>query len=539
MLLEIGHPTHVFDLKKLSKPSIEVKWAKKGEKFDALDEETYKLDTDHLIITDSVNTIALAGIIGGKDSAVSDSTTDVLIESAYFDPVVIRKGSKKLNLLSEASRRFERGADPEATIEAFYMIVGLMIEVAGGSLESIVTDESTIDSTLHKVSLSENKLLKYTGHDIDSKSVSLILDGLHIENKKTKTGWDCIIPSFRHDVKHETDLIEEVLRCYGYENIQSSYSFSSQMQYANDAEQPIFELKQHLSSLGFNQCYNNSLQDLGEVKAFGINPVSVMNPSSERMNTLRTTLHRGLFENLDFNFKNGSSNTLIYEYGTVFEKKGDTLNDIEQVSNFSCLVHGNFYDKNVHFDSIENNFFLLKGIAVNAFATLTKAKVKFIEYKHSYCNVFYRIVDGKKNTVGSIGVVSDSFLNKLDIAHKTNVCVMDINTSLFIEHFNHNIKVQDVVLYPVVNRDLNFKFDSNTNLGEVCAAIKSVNQSIMQDVFPVDIYQSKQENNKKNVLFKLSFQSVKKTLEDNDVNAVIAEIINVVTKKFNAKLRDN
>ena len=539
MLLEIGHPTHVFDLKKLSKPSIEVKWAKKNEKFDALDEETYTLDTDHLIITDTVNTIALAGIIGGKDSAVSDATTDVLIESAYFDPVVIRKGSKKLNLLSEASRRFERGADPEATLEAFYMIVGLMTEVAGGSLESIITDESTIDLTLHKVSLSEAKLLKYTGHDIDSKSVSLILDGLHIESKKTKTGWDCIIPSFRHDVKHETDLIEEVLRCYGYENIQSSYSFSSQMQYANDAEQPIFELKQYLSSLGFNQCYNNSLQDLGEVKAFGINPVSVMNPSSERMNTLRTTLHRGLFENLDFNFKNGSSNTLIYEYGTVFEKKGDTLKDIEQVSNFSCLVHGNFYDKNVHFNSIENNFFLLKGIAANAFATLTKAKVKFIEDKHTYCDVFYRIVDGKKNTVGSIGVVSDSFLNKLDIAHKTNVCVMDINSSLFVEHFNHNIKVQDVVLYPVVNRDLNFKFDSSTNLGEVCAAIKSVNQSIMQDVLPVDIYESKQEDSKKNVLFKLSFQSVKKTLEDNDVNAVIAEIINVVTKKFNAKLRDN
>ena len=539
MLLEIGHPTHVFDLKKLSKPAIEVKWAKKDEKFHALDEETYKLDTDHLIITDSVNTIALAGIIGGKDSAVSDSTTDVLIESAYFDPVVIRRGSKKLNLLSEASRRFERGADPEATLEAFYMIVGLMTEVAGGSLESIVADESTIDLTLHKVSLSEAKLLKYIGHKIDFKSVSFILDGLHIENKKTKAGWDCIIPSFRHDVKHETDLIEEVLRCYGYENIQSSYSFSSQMQYANDAEQPLFELKQYLSSLGFNQCYNNSLQDLEEVKSFGINPVSVMNPSSERMNTLRTTLHHGLFENLDFNFKNGSSNTLIYEYGTVFEKKGDTLKDIEQVSNFSCLVHGNFYDKNVHFDSIENNFFLLKGVASNAFATLTKAKVKFIEDKHAYYDVFYRIVDGKKNTVGSIGVVSDSFLDKLDISHKTNVSILDINTSLFIEHFNHNIKVQDVVLYPIVNRDLNFKFDSNTNLGKVCAAIKSVNQSIMQDVFPVDIYKSKKEDGKKNVLFKLSFQSVKKTLEDNDVNAVIAEIISVVTKKFNAKLRDN
>ena len=539
ILLEIGHPTHIFDLNKLSKPMIEVKWAKKGEKFDGLDEESYKLDTDHLIITDSVNTIALAGIIGGKDSAVSDTTTEILIESAYFDPIVIRKGSKKLNLLSEASRRFERGADPEAVLEAFYMIVGLMSEVAGGTLESLITGESTIDSTLHKVSLSEDKLLKYTGQDINHKSVSSILNGLHIRNKKSKTGWDCVIPSFRHDVKHDTDLIEEVLRCYGYENIKSSYSFSSQMQYANDAEQPLFELKQHLSSLGFNQSYNNSLQDIEEVKAFGINPVSVMNPSSERMNTLRTTLHHGLFENLDFNFKNGSANTLIYEHGTVFEKKGNSLEDIDQTSNFSCLVHGNFYEQNVHFSAVENNFFLLKGIAVNIFETLTRAKVKFVEDKHSYCDVFYRIVDGKKNTVGSIGVVTDSFLNKLDIAYKTDVCVMDINTSFFVEHFNHSIKVKDVVLYPVVNRDLNFKLDSGTNLGEVCSAMKSINQSILQDVSPVDIYQSKEEGNKKNILFKLSFQSVKKTLEDNEVNAVIAEIINVVTKKFNAKLRDN
>ena len=118
MLLEIGHPTHVFDLKKLAKPAIKVSWAKKGEKFDALDEETYELSTDHMVITDTKNTVALAGIIGGMDSSVTDSTTEVLIESAYFDPVVIRKGSKKLNLLSEASRRFERGTDPNAALEA-------------------------------------------------------------------------------------------------------------------------------------------------------------------------------------------------------------------------------------------------------------------------------------------------------------------------------------------------------------------------------------------------------------------------------------
>ena len=157
MLLEIGHPTHVFDLKKLAKPAIKVSWAKKGEKFDALDEETYELSTDHMVITDTKNTVALAGIIGGMDSSVTDSTTEVLIESAYFDPVVIRKGSKKLNLLSEASRRFERGTDPNAALEAFNMIVQLMQEVAGGTLESVITDECSMSLDNTFVDLSGNQ----------------------------------------------------------------------------------------------------------------------------------------------------------------------------------------------------------------------------------------------------------------------------------------------------------------------------------------------------------------------------------------------
>ena len=161
MLLEIGHPTHIFDLQKLDKPAIKVSWAKKNENFNALDEETYKLDADHMVITDTKNTIALAGIIGGMDSSVTDTTTEVLIESAYFDPVVIRKGSKKLNLLSEASRRFERGTDPNAASEAFNMIVQLMQEVAGGSLESVITDECSMNLQNTTVHLSSEKLLKY------------------------------------------------------------------------------------------------------------------------------------------------------------------------------------------------------------------------------------------------------------------------------------------------------------------------------------------------------------------------------------------
>ncbi|MCH1546329.1 MAG: phenylalanine--tRNA ligase subunit beta, partial [Candidatus Marinimicrobia bacterium] len=182
MLLEIGHPTHIFDLKKLSTPAIKVAWAKKGEKFHALDDETYILESDHMVITDTKNTIALAGIIGGMDSAVSDDTSEVLIESAYFDPVVIRKGSKKLNLLSEASRRFERGTDPNAINEAFNMIVQLMQEVAGGTLESLITDECSMSLDSASVKLSSDKLMKYAGQVISDKEVEAVLDGLHIKS---------------------------------------------------------------------------------------------------------------------------------------------------------------------------------------------------------------------------------------------------------------------------------------------------------------------------------------------------------------------
>ena len=183
-----------------------------------------------MVITDTKNTVALAGIIGGMDSSVTDSTTEVLIESAYFDPVVIRKGSKKLNLLSEASRRFERGTDSNAALEAFNMIVQLMQEVAGGTLESVITDECSMNLDNTSVDLSSEKLLKYAGQEIPSKDIESILKGLHIDAKKTKTGWNCSIPTFRTDLKVETDLIEEVFRCYGYDNIKSSFNYSSIMQ---------------------------------------------------------------------------------------------------------------------------------------------------------------------------------------------------------------------------------------------------------------------------------------------------------------------
>ena len=258
------------------------------------------------------------------------------------------------------------------------------------------------------------------------------------------------------------------------------------------------------------------------------------------MNALRTTLHTGLLKNLDFNYRNGCSNTLIYEYGTIFEGKSDKLEDISQKSSLSCLVHGDIFVKNVHFNSIPASFAFLKGVAANIFEDKRLGlKVKFLEKKHHYCHPYFSIIDGKKQILGGIGIIKDSLLKQLDVAHKHEVVVLDVDTEIFTDYGTYSTKVEDIVVFPIVQRDLNFKMDSSIRVGDVVKTMKSVNQSLLQNVTPVDIYQSEKDKSFKDVLFSLSFQSSKKTLEDNDVNLIITDIITIISKKFNAKLRDN
>ena len=538
ILLEIGQPTHIFDFSKFKKRTVAVQWAKEKEKYHALDEETYELSKNHLVITDSKETVALAGIIGGYDSAVTDMTTEVLIESAYFDPIVIRKGSKKLGLLSEASRRFERGIDPNSSMEALLIIIQLIEEVAGGKLSSQITDSCAVNLESKKLSLSEINLNSVIGQITSKKEITSLLKQLDFSPKETKDGWECLIPTYRHDIDQEADLVEEVLRSIGYENIQSDFTYQTTLVNTKDDEYSIFKLKNHLSSLGFSQCYNNSLQDISEVNAFGINPIEVLNPTSERMNTLRTTLHQGLLKNLDYNFKNGNADVQFYEYGTIFSKEGEGLSGINQQSSFSCLVHGNWQDNNVHFKSIPLSFYYLKGVLENINVHFMSTKLKFISNKHPYLDSYQDIVDSKGDSIASIGTVKSSFLRKLDIAHKHPVHLMDINLQTFNQYSNYAVKFQEIAPYPKVIRDLNFKLSSTVIIGDVVKAMQSTNQSILIDVKPVDIFKKSKQDNDQDVLFKLTFQSDKKTLEDNDVNPIINDVIKIISSKFKGILRD-
>lgn len=539
ILLEIGQPTHIFDFSTFKKRTVAVQWAKDREKYHALDEQTYELSKEHLVITDSKETVALAGIIGGYNSAVTDSTTEVLIESAYFDPVVIRKGSKKLGLLSEASRRFERGIDPNTSMEALLIIIQLIEEVAGGKLSSQITDSCFVDLSLKKLSLNKSNLISTMGVHFPKKEITTLLKQLDFNPKETKDGWSCLIPTYRGDIEQEADLFEEVLRSIGYENILSDFTFQTNLINTKDEEFFISKLKKHLSSLGFSQCYNNSLQDLSEVNAFGIKPVEVLNPTSERMNTLRTTLHKGLLNNLDFNVKHGNTDVQFYEYGTIFSREGEGLSGINQQFSFSCLIHGNWQENNVHFKNIPLSYYYLKGILENINDNFLSAKLKFISEEHPYLDSFQNVVDSKGDCIASLGTLKPSFLKKVDIAHKYPVHLMDINPQVFNLYASYAVKYHEVSAYPKVIRDLNFKLSSSIVIGEVVKAIQSTDQSILIDVRPVDIFKKSKQDNDQDVLFKLTFQSNKKTLEDNDVNPIINDIIKIISSKFKGILRDS
>lgn len=539
ILLEIGQPTHIFDFSTFKKRTVAVQWAKDREKYHALDEETYELSKEHLVITDSKETVALAGIIGGYNSAVTDSTTEVLIESAYFDPVVIRKGSKKLGLLSEASRRFERGIDPNTSMEALLIIIQLIEEVAGGKLSSQITDSCVVDLSSKKLSLNESNLISTMGVHFPKQEITTLLKQLDFNPKETKNGWSCLIPTYRGDIEQEADLFEEVLRSIGYENILSDFTFQTNLINTKDEEFFISKLKKHLSSLGFNQCYNNSLQDLSEVNAFGIKPVEVLNPTSERMNTLRTTLHQGLLNNLDFNVKHGNTDVQFYEYGTIFSKEGEGLSGINQQFSFSCLIHGNWQENNVHFKNIPLSYYYLKGILENINDNFLSAKLKFISEEHPYLDSFQNVVDSKGDCIASLGTLKPSFLKKIDIAHKYPVHLMDINPQVFNLYASYAVKYHEVSAYPKVIRDLNFKLSSSIVIGEVVKAIHSTDQSILIDVRPVDIFKKSKQDNDQDVLFKLTFQSNNKTLEDNDVNPIINDVIKMISSKFKGILRDS
>ena len=538
VLLEMGHPTHIFDYDKIPSNTIGIRRVKNDRQITTLDEEKRKLSPQQLLITDGKKPIALAGIMGGLNSAVTEDTTTVFVESAYFDPVTIRKGSKELGLLTDASRRFERGADIQAAENALWQVINLIMELANGTMVPGIIDEYPGAVKVPRITMRRSELDLYAGCDISDQKVTGILNGLGVTNNKKKDHWVCTPPTYRPDLEREVDLLEEIIRVYGYDNIPAATHFSSTFSLVDlDPEDNLDQLRQLLCGFGYHECQSNSLQSIGWAKAGGRKPVPVLNPLSETMSHMRTDLLPGLLETIDFNIKNGSPDIYLFEIGNVFQQQKPGFKGIKETPIMGAVLHGHSASLTVHEQAKPVSLFTAMGHINSLFAALGASAPDFEPADSPGFTNAFNIIQGKQ-CFGLLGTVDRKFVTDLDLEIDDPVYSFHIDLDSLTALLDQQREFAPINPYPIVERDVDFVLSEEVETGAVSALIRGKNFPNLTAVFPLDIFRHESLGSRaKSVTFHFKFQNPNKTLEDKDVTSVIDKIKRLVSSEFNAKLR--
>jgi len=537
VLMELGHPTHIFDYDKLKREEIYVRRGKKKESITTLDQNKIKIKEDHLLITDGKDPIALAGIMGGLNSSVSQETKTILIESAYFNPVTIRKCSKALSLSTEASKRFERGADHDNILNAFWRTINLIEEYTGGTFDGDLVDYYPEKISVDNINVRKDELELILGIKINDEHIIRILSGLGFSVIEIPNGFDCLPPTFRPDISREIDVIEEIARIYGYDNIPvdntlyGTYSFKQ-----TDPQFWLESIRNSLSGLGFHQIYSNSLQNERIANLYNNDSVPMMNPLSNDMAFLRTSLIPGLIKAAEHNIKNTSDSIKLFEIGSVHIQSGKKIENINEKIRLAGIIVGNENDKSVHTEKILYNIFSLKGYVHAILSEKLNYDISIIKAENNLYDQGYNVVNGE-TLIGTFGKLSKSFFSLLKI-DEYDIYGFDIDVNI-IQNDRKFIKYSSINFFPKISRRINLVMNISDSVGPIIELINKKGGKNLISVNPIEIFEDKNNIglNKKSITYEMIFQDEEKTLEDKDVNPIIDEIIDIAENKFNAKLR--
>ena len=539
VLMEMGHPTHIFDYDKLDNKEIFVRRANEGESLITLDEQKHKLKDNHLLITDGDKPVALAGIMGGLSTAVSEGTKNLLVESAYFNPVTIRKGAKDLSMSTDASKRYERGADPNGCDAAFWRVVSLIEDLTGGELVSDAIDVYVEKINKQKIAMRKEKLELVLGITIENKTISRIFDGLGIQNDFKENNWTCLVPTYRPDITREIDLIEEVARIYGFENIPPDYSLNGSFRFDNpDPEKFLHYMRQTLVGLGFHQVYSNSLQSEKEAGLTNNKPVGMMNPLNKEMGFLRTSLIPGLIKAADMNIKNSNNQFRIFELGHVHLVSESSLNGVDERKLLSGLIIGNIISENVHTGSEAEDLFSVKGYLSSLFENKLSMRMELDIENEDLGFELSRSITLNKQKVGRMGRISTAWIDSMNLDLE-EAYGFEIDLEPIKGMLENKKTFKKIIPYPKVMRDLNLVIPEEQEVGSILEIFHKYGKKLITSSEAVNVFKDKDSIGEgfKSVTFSLTFLDPSKTLEDKDVNPIIDEIIRVAEKTFNAKLR--
>ena len=542
VMMEMGQPTHFFDLDKIKNKKILVRRARDGEKITTLDEIERSVNNNVMLITDGESPIAVAGIMGGFDSAINENTKNVLIECAYFNPATIRKSSKSLNMITDASKRFERGVDFNAPVLAFWRIVHLIDELNCGEWIPDIMDTYPEKIETNEIVLKKKLINEIAGVNIPNDFVVKTLSslGCRIYEKDDLT---CSPPSWRPDLTRDIDLIEEVIRVYGYDNIKSSNNYTSIMNFDDfDPHHNLDKINNSLIGLGFYQVFNNSLQTKEEAYFYSNKKdlIEMKNPLSDKMTHLRYSLIHGLMQNIEHNVNNGIHDLMLFEHGNTFSYSDSKRLGIDEVQTLTGILHGNYQEKSVHNSKSKAfDYFILKGLMISFFKKIGIKDLHFIENEMDikYFTYSYSI-KYKNEMLGYMGLLSSDISKKFNFKFDDVYAFSIENLDNLFNIMNTSKLFKKIIPYPPIERDLNFVIDSDLTSGSIIDFILSKKFDFLINIVPVSIFKhSTLGLNKKALSLNLIFQSDSKTLEDKVVNPIIDGIIEVVSKKFNAKLR--
>ena len=552
VMFEIGQPMHAFDADKIKGDKVIIKNLPEGTPFVTLDGNEIKLSADDLMICNAEEPMCIAGVYGGLDSGITENTCNVFLESAYFNPVSVRKTSKRHNLKTDAAFRFERGCDPDITTYAIKRAAQLLTELADAMITSEIVDVYPTPIEHKKITISLDEINRLAGKELNKHTVSSILLALGMEVEACGEETFVVdVPLFRADVTRPVDLVEEILRIYGYNNIEIPTDMTYDLSSVGVAA-PSRRLKNiistYLADNGFFEVMNNSLTKAAYAEKFDFlnadETIKLLNPLSSDLNALRQSVMISGLENIAHNLKNKTTNLRLFEFGkhyiknTEAKREDDVTTRFKEETKLSLFVTGKFHDDIWNDHATEMDFFYLKNIVFNIFKkanypiqTLTSTcepAPQFIDHIAYQCN---------GQTLVQMGQLHPRMLKEFDIKKPVYYAEIDLAT-LYCACGQSSICFTAIPVHPAVKRDLALVVDKNISYEMLEAIATKFGGKLLKSVSLFDVYEGdKIESGKKSYALNFVLQHAEKTLTDEEINKVMNKLIAAFEREIGAKLR--
>lgn len=537
VMLEYGQPLHAFDYNLIADKRIEVRRAKKGEEITTLDSVRRPLEEGDLVICDGKGPVALAGVMGGKESEVKGDTRDILLESAFFLPKGIRRTSKAMGLTTESSYRFERGVDRDGVVKALDRVAMLVSQVAGGSIAKGYIDVYPDPYKPPPIELRVERVNAILGRGLQGKEIKDQLRGLGIILKPSKKRgvFIAVPPSFRVDISREIDLIEEIARLTGYDRIATTLPRAC-LTPSRRTKAQVLEamMRDILTSNGFLEVINYSFISPSLQRITGEGAIRLLNPLTEEQSIMRGSLIPSLLNTLRYNINRKNTDIRVFEIRKVFATKDGFCEEERRASGLISGLRGgrwNIIKEEVDFYDVKGVVeVLLEGIGCEGVAFIPREDIPYLHPGRG-CNV---VVKGKD--IGVLGGIHPAILDGLDIGQPVYIFELDVDTLMDLAFGYKTFK--PLPIYPAVVRDVAVVIDKGVPSQMILEAIKSMGTKVIEDVSVFDVYCGRGiPEGKRGMAFRIVYRSGEKTLTDEEVNTIHQQVVKGLMDRFGAELR--